>query len=79
MDEPTHFYSYIGHKIKQLRDLHGMSKTHLSQKVETSVKNISDYESGLKSIPVHIFFRISQEFNISINELLSGYHSDLKK
>ncbi|HDF2329235.1 TPA: helix-turn-helix transcriptional regulator [Morganella morganii] len=79
MDEDNRFNIYIGCWIKQLRCLHGMSKIQFSEKIDVNVQDMLMYESGLKSIPVHVFFRISQMFNVSINDILSDYYVELKK
>ncbi|MBS9571993.1 MAG: helix-turn-helix transcriptional regulator [Morganella sp. (in: enterobacteria)] len=67
----------VGNKVKEMRTTLDMTEEQLAQKVGTSMKNISRYESGITPIPVNIFFLILRTFNVSAIELLSDYFSDL--
>ncbi|HDF2330310.1 TPA: helix-turn-helix transcriptional regulator [Morganella morganii] len=79
MDKIECFNMYIGYRIKELRSMYDISKIQMSEKTDVSIQDILMYESGLKSIPVHVFFRIAQLFNISINDLLSDCYTKLKE
>ncbi|MGJ7266262.1 helix-turn-helix domain-containing protein [Morganella morganii] len=63
----------VGNKIKKIRTTLDMTEEQLALKVGISVKNISQYESGVTSIPVDAFFLISRALNVSVIELLSDY------
>ncbi|HCR3557536.1 TPA: helix-turn-helix transcriptional regulator [Morganella morganii] len=65
--------TYVGQRIKALRNSLGMSESQLAQLIDTTTKKITNYESGLESIPVHALFIISHVFNVSVTELLPDF------
>lgn len=64
---------YVGRRIKALRNSFELSENKLSQLIDTTVKKITNYESGQESIPVHALFLISRVFNVSVTELLPDF------
>ena len=66
----------VGNKIKEIRTTLDMTKDQLAWEVGASVKDISQYESGITPIPVDTFFLISRVLNVSVIELLSDYFSN---
>ncbi|MEM7928026.1 helix-turn-helix transcriptional regulator [Morganella morganii] len=66
----------VGNKIKEIRTTLDMTEEQLALEVGTSVKNITQYESGITPIPVEAFFLISRALNVSVIELLSDYFSN---
>ncbi len=62
----------IGKFIAELRKEKKLTQEQLGQRLGVSSKSISRWENG-KSMPdLSLLVPISQEFNISVNELLSG-------
>ena len=62
----------IGDFISKLRKEKNLTQEQLGQKLGVSNKTISRWENGNYLPDISLFEPISQEFNISINELLKG-------
>ena len=62
----------IGTKIKELRKVQGLSQGELGEKLGTTQKVISDYETEKTSPPPQRLPVIAKFFGVSVDELLDG-------
>ncbi|WP_294760519.1 LexA family transcriptional regulator [uncultured Lactobacillus sp.] len=58
---------YVGSKIKNLREHHGMDQQTLADKLDTSRVTISRYESGARKANQDVLFKLAKLFNVNIN------------
>ena len=62
----------IGQFIAELRKEHGYTQEQLGDKIGVTNKTISRWETGMYLPPVDALLMISELFDVSINEILSG-------
>lgn len=60
--------TYIGNKIKEFRKQHGMTQSHLADLLGTTRQSISRYEIGERKANQDILFKLSDIFNVSIDD-----------
>ena len=70
---------YIANKIKELRIKNNLTQKEFADKMNVTFQAVSKWENG-KSIPdISILKKISEEFNINIDELLGNTEIKKKK
>ena len=62
----------IGQFIAELRKEHGYTQEQLGDKIGVTNKTISRWETGMYLPPADTLLMISELFDVSINEILSG-------
>lgn len=62
----------IGVRIRRQRELHGMTRELLAEKLDVSTKFIADIERGSKGISLQNFYLLIQILDTSADYLLSG-------
>jgi transcriptional regulator with XRE-family HTH domain len=62
----------IAVRIKELREIAGLTVETLAQEFHIEPAVYRDYESGAADIPVSILFNISRKFNVDLTEILTG-------
>ncbi|MDY0099923.1 MAG: XRE family transcriptional regulator [Bacteroidales bacterium] len=62
----------IGARIRELRDISGMTTADLALKLGLPENLYVRYENGESDIPVGVLFEISEMFNVELSVLLSG-------
>jgi transcriptional regulator with XRE-family HTH domain len=67
-DDKT-FYQQLGRRVAKLRKEQHITQVQLADTLEISQQLIAAYESGQRRIPAFVLLRLSQLFNISIEEL----------
>ena len=60
----------IGNKINQLRKLSGMTQEQLAEKLNVSRQTISKWESGSSSPDIESVVKVSEIFQVSLDDLL---------
>ncbi len=70
----------IGHNIKYLRNKHKLSQQELSEKLNVPRSSLSDYERGHTQVSIDILIRLSDNFDVRIDDLLRSNlsHQDLE-
>jgi len=68
----------IAERIKEIREISGISAETLAGKLGISIGQYLKYESGNTDIPVGIIFEISEHFNIELSVMLGGDNPKLK-
>jgi len=67
----------IAARIKELRELSGLSPETIASLMNTPVKLYHDYESGNSDIPVSFLFKIAQHFKVELSAILMGENPHL--
>ncbi len=62
----------IAARIKELREIEGISAESFAGQLEISPKLFSDYESGNTDIPVGFLYQVAHRFNMELSALLKG-------
>ena len=62
----------IALRIKELREIAGLTVETLAQEFHIEPAVYRYYESGTVDIPVSILFNISRKFNVDLTEILTG-------
>ena len=62
----------VGHFLKQLRKENNMTQEQLGERIGVTNKTVSRWETGNYMPPVESLMLLSDLYQISINELLSG-------
>jgi transcriptional regulator with XRE-family HTH domain len=70
----------ISSNIKYLRNKHGLSQQELAEKLEIPRSSLSDYERGHTQVSISSLIRLSDLFQITIDELVRSNlsHKDLE-
>lgn len=61
----------IGEKLRVLRLQHGLTTRKLATALETSNSHITRIETGVRRPSSDLILRISQHFNVSIDQLMN--------
>jgi transcriptional regulator with XRE-family HTH domain len=62
----------IAMRIRELRDIAGISLETLAHEFGISREAYQEYESGETDIPVNFLFQVSHRFGVELTELLTG-------
>jgi transcriptional regulator with XRE-family HTH domain len=68
----------IAIRIKELREIHGLTIEELATKLNVSAEIYSIYEDGKADIPVSILYGIANLFNVELTAILTGDEPKLK-
>ena len=68
----------IAERIKEIREISGISTETLAGQLGISTDSYLKYESGKTDIPVGIIFEISELFNIELSVMLGGDNPKLR-
>lgn len=63
---------FIAERIKELREISGLSATSLAQELGIPLDLIIQYESGAVDIPVGFLYKIAHKFGIELTAILTG-------
>ena len=58
------FYKIVGIKINNLRILNGYSLSGLARRIGITPSCLSNYESGIRKIPLYLFMKIDEILTI---------------
>lgn len=73
----TEQIKHIAARIKELRELSGLSSETLSHIMGVSKSQYTQFESGETDIPISFLFKVAQYFKIEMSALLSGENPKL--
>lgn len=62
----------IGFRIRELREISGMTVETLAEEFGIPVETYRLYESGTEDIPVGFLLEIARKFNVELNEIIAG-------
>jgi transcriptional regulator with XRE-family HTH domain len=59
-------------RIKDLREIAGVSAESLAKEFNISLEKYTEYESGNVDIPVSVLYEIANKFNVELTQILTG-------
>lgn len=62
----------IAERIKDLREIAGLSIDELAKNLNISIDTYTKYESGNTDIPVSFLYEIASKFNVELTAILTG-------
>lgn len=62
----------IGCRIKDIREIAGITTEELALELQIDVKTLTEYENGISDIPVGFLTKVSQKFHVPLATLLNG-------
>lgn len=68
----ANFMADVGKMIKKLREEANMTQDNLAEKMNVTRQAVSNWENGKTSPDIDTLFRLSQVFNVSIEEIIYG-------
>lgn len=68
----------IGEFIKKIRQDNNLTQKDLAKKYNVTYQAVSKWERGLNIPDISLLKQMSEDFNISIEELLSGETTEIK-
>jgi transcriptional regulator with XRE-family HTH domain len=63
---------FVAERIKELREISGISAAALAQELEISPDVVLQYESGSVDIPVGFLYKVAHKFGIELSAILTG-------
>ena len=67
----------VAMRIKDMREITGMSVKEMAQKTEVSVEDYKAYEAGLEDLPFTFIHKCALTFGIEITDLMQGQSARL--
>ncbi len=65
-------YKLIGKRMKEVRNMKGMSQADLAVKSKTSAQYLSQIENGKKKVSLQVLVTIAEILEVTLDELLAG-------
>lgn len=65
-------------RIKELREIYGMTTEELAEKINLTVDEYEKYEKGDSDIPVSVLYSIANHFNVELTALITGDEPKLR-
>lgn len=65
----------LGDQIKELRKNAGMSQLQLAEKLNVGASAVGMYEQGRRTPAIEILVRLAEQFNVSLDYLITGTES----
>ena len=65
---------FLGHKIKRLRLLSGMSQQQVAKQLGLSYQQVHKYEHGSNRVSAGRLLAIARVFDVAVADLFDGYH-----
>ncbi|GAB1402477.1 cupin domain-containing protein [Elusimicrobiota bacterium] len=69
----------VAQRIKELREISGLSEQETAKDLNISVEKYKEYESGNIDIPVSFLYEIAGKFNVELTVLLTGEEPKLQR
>ncbi len=67
----------VARRIREMREIDGVSAAEMARKTEVSIDDYLDYESGVKDFPFSFIHKCALVFGIGITDLLEGKSAHL--
>ncbi len=68
----------IAIRIRELREIHGITLESLAKEFEITKEKYEEYESGEIDIPVSFLYKIASKFNVELTAILTGDNPKLQ-
>jgi transcriptional regulator with XRE-family HTH domain len=66
---------FLGHRLKQLRLLAGMTQQQLARQLGVSTQQMQKYESGINQMAVGQLLAVARAFDVAVGDVFDGYDS----
>jgi transcriptional regulator with XRE-family HTH domain len=66
---------FLGHRLKQLRLLAGMTQQQLARQLGVSTQQMQKYESGINQMAVGQLLAVARAFDVAVVDVFDGYDS----
>lgn len=63
-------YRLVGHKVRDLRTMRGMTQASLAKRIRAARTTITNLEMGNQAVPLHQMFAIAAALETEVAELL---------
>ncbi len=67
----------VSERIKELRDIYGLSDTEMAEKTGVSIEEYRDYENGTDDMPFSFVHKCALAFGVELTDLLEGQSAKL--
>lgn len=68
----------IAQRIRELREVSGVSAESLAKELEIPIEKYQEYESGNADFPVSLLYEIAGKFHVELTAILTGEEPKLK-
>ncbi|WP_053961256.1 helix-turn-helix domain-containing protein [Sulfobacillus thermosulfidooxidans] len=66
-------YPRIGHRIRELRESHGLTQGQLAEQVNLTRTSIVNIEQGRQKVMIHTLYQLAMVFNVPVADLLPAF------
>ena len=63
---------YLGKRIASFRKLRGLTQEQLGEAIDRTAQSISDYENGVRVVPMDVLLRMAEALGTSIPVLMGS-------
>lgn len=60
-------------RLRDLREDHDLSQKHVAALIGTTQQYYSEYERGIREIPLHSFITLAKYYGVSLDQLAEFY------
>ena len=64
---------YIYPRLRDFREDRDLSQKEIASMIGTSQQYYSEYERGIREIPLHIFIQLARFYNVSLDRLAENF------
>ncbi|MGM9563441.1 MAG: helix-turn-helix domain-containing protein [Faecousia sp.] len=64
---------YLYPRIRDLREDHDLSQKYVASLIGTTQQYYSEYERGLREIPLHSFIKLARFYCVTLDALAENY------
>lgn len=70
MQNEKEIYEEFGKKLKKLREESSLTQNEIAAELKISRSALTQYEKGVRKVPLSIIMKFSELFQVSVDELL---------
>ncbi len=64
---------YIYPRLRDFREDRDLSQKYIASLIGTTQQYYSEYERGIREIPLHIFIQLAEFYNVSLDKLAENH------
>ncbi len=69
---------YYYPRLRDLREDHDLSQKYIASLLGTTQQYYSEYERGIREIPLHCFIQLARFYHVSLDKLAEQFTADKK-
>ncbi len=69
---------YVYPRLRDFREDRDLSQKEIASLIGTTQQYYSEYERGIREIPLHIFIQLARFYNVSLDRLAENYTTTKK-